>query len=247
MGIVTVIASGKGGVGKSTITSILSIELAKLGKKVLIIDGDAGLGNLDYILGVSEKLVYDISDVVDGSCDNVTKAIYRCKCAGELFLIAAPQSEDDLISATVMKQLVFMLRDHYDYIFIDSPAGLGRGFKSAAAPADRAIIVTDLNPISIRASGKVSAALLDSNIDSIRLIINRFSKKALKAAKLYDDLDAVIDSCGARLIGIVPDDEKILLSGSELLDLKKDAPSACACRRIAARITGKDIPLKSFT
>jgi septum site-determining protein MinD len=208
MGTVTVITSGKGGVGKSTVTVGLGAALARNQKKVLLIDVDAGLSSLDFLLDIGDKLVYNIFDIVNGNCDFL-KAIYRSKCNEGLFLLPAPTDAKNEVGPDTMKQLVELLSPYYHHILIDSPAGLSRGFEAAVAAADRVLILATLDPICLRAAKAVLKRLIKSKKFEIRLVLNKFSKSLFKKIKVYRDLDAVIDEVGIQLLGMVPEDREI--------------------------------------
>lgn len=173
MGKATVITSGKGGVGKSTVTAGLGAALSRRGRRVLLIDGDAGLRSLDYMLGITEELVFDLSDVVDGSCEPM-KAIYPCPGSNGLFVLPAPQSAEDTVSPRILKQLVHALSPYYDHMLIDCPAGLGRGFQAAVESAERALVVSTPDPLCLRDADKVRRVLMEKGIADQRLVINRF-------------------------------------------------------------------------
>lgn len=176
MGLITVITSGKGGAGKSTVSVGLGCTLAKNGKRVLLIDGDAGLRSLDAMLGVDKELVFDISDIVNGNCEPI-KAIYSCEeytGLNNLFLLPAPALEKHTIHPELMKQLVPILARYYDHVIIDCPAGIGKGFISAVAAANRALVISTPDPICIRDSDKVRQLLEERGISQHRLVINPF-------------------------------------------------------------------------
>ena len=242
MGAVTVITSGKGGVGKSTVSVGIARALASRGRRVLMVDCDAGLRSLDRLTGIEEKLVYDMSDVVNGRCAPI-EAIYPCDDTDKLFLMPAPASGEDMVKSDVMLRLVAILRQHFDHVIMDCPAGVGEGFKAACLPADRAVIVCNPEPVSVRSAANVGRLLGEMDITNRRLVINRFSGKVFDKIKSLKDLDAVIDETGIRLLGVVPEDTDMTasyLSGEE-------APKGCkgilAASRIAGRLEGERIPV----
>ena len=245
MGVATVITSGKGGVGKSTVTAGLGFALAARGRRVLLIDGDAGLGCLDHMLGVAEQQVFDIADVVSGRAEPV-KAVYSCPFSERLFLLPAPAREDDLISPDIMKQLVSVLSQYYDHVLIDSPAGVGGGFASAAASAQRALIVTTPDPICVRNANKAHFLLEQAGIKQQRLIINRFSGHNFYTQGFYPDLDSVIDSAGVRLIAVIPEDMLLAAAASNCEPAPQKSAGAMAFGRLAARLEGEHVPLAAL-
>lgn len=242
MGAVTVITSGKGGVGKSTVSVGLGYALTQRGRRVLLIDGDAGLRSLDRMLGVDTQLVYDIADVAAGRCEPI-RAIYPCPAFPGLYLLPAPSREEDTINPAIMAQLVNMLSAYYDQIFIDCPAGIGTGFASAVAAAKRAIVVSNPDPVCVRDSDKVRRLLLEKGISEQRLIINRFHNSSFKKIGCYRDLDSVIDASGIRLIGIVPEDVQLVAAAARSQPSPARAPGTMAFKRIAARTEGEQVPL----
>ena len=242
MGKVTVITSGKGGTGKSTVTAGLGAALARRGNRVLIIDCDAGMRGIDLMLGVSGELVFDIADIVGGNCPPAS-AIYPCKTVPELYVLPAPQNVRDEISPFIMKQLVSVLKKYYDHILIDCPAGIGSGTTAAVAAADRAALVANTEPLTLRGCDKVRQLLSDYHISEIRLIINRFSEKSFKKLNAFPDLDAVIDKAGARLLGIVPEDPVSAGLAQKGLPIEGTSKAVSAFDRIAARLDGTDVPL----
>ena len=158
MGVSTVITSGKGGVGKSTVSVGLGRALAQRGRRVLLIDCDAGLRSLDRMTGTEEALVFDLSDVIQGRCAPAD-AIYPCTETEGLFLLPAPSSGEDMASPSVMRRLVPLLKRYYDHVVLDSPAGVGGGFRSAACAADRALVVCSPDPVCVRSSSAVKRLL----------------------------------------------------------------------------------------
>ena len=229
MGLVTVITSGKGGAGKSTVSVGLGCTLAKNGKRVLLIDGDAGLRSLDAMLGVDKELVFDISDIVNGNCEPI-KAIYSCEeytGLNNLFLLPAPALEKHTIHPDLMKQLVPILSRYYDHVIIDCPAGIGKGFISAVAAADRALVISTPDPICIRDSDKVRQLLEERGIRQQRLV----------------DIDTIIDETGIRLIAVLPDDIHLQTNPAKAVVNHSRSPGTMALQRLAARLEGESVPL----
>lgn len=245
MGAITVITSGKGGVGKSTVTTGLGIALANRGRRVLLIDGDAGLGCLDHMLGVTEQQVFDIADVVSGSAEPM-KAVYACPFVQGLFLLPAPVSHEDVVSPNIMKQLVDALARYYDHVLIDSPAGVGGGFQSAIAPAQRALIVSTPDPVCLRNANKTRRILELAGVSQQRLVINRFSGHNFRLQGFYPDLDSVIDTAGIRLIAVIPEDTLLAAAASQSSSAPQKSAGAMAFGRLAARLEGEQVPLASL-
>lgn len=241
MGAVTVITSGKGGVGKSTVCAGLGRALAQRGRRVLLIDGDAGLRCLDRMLSLDTKVMFDISDVVSGSCEPI-RAIYESGVPG-LFLLPAPYWEEKTVSPSLMRQLVPILSRYYDHVLIDCPAGIGLGFESATAAAQRALVVATPDPVCLRGSDKVRLLLLKKNIQSQRLVVNRFHYGNFIKSGLYQDMDSVIDSAGIRLIGIVPEDPALAATLNGGKEFSRQLAGESALHRLAARLEGEYVPL----
>ncbi len=245
MGISTVITSGKGGVGKSTVSVGLGRALAQRGRRVLLIDCDAGLRSLDRMTGTEENLVFDISDVVYGRCAPA-EAIYPCADAEGLFLLPAPSSGENMIRPGVMRKLVPLLKRYYDYVLLDSPAGVGGGFRSAACAADRALIVCSPDPVCVRSANAVSGLLSKLAVSDRRLVINRFNGEFFDETGVYGDLDAVIDAAEIRLFGVVPEDFSLaaaFLKGKKAKDASK---GMMALHRMAGRLEGEGIPVPAL-
>lgn len=245
MGISTVITSGKGGVGKSTVSVGLGRALAERGRRVLLIDCDAGLRSLDRMTGTEENLVFDISDVVFGRCAPA-EAIYPCAEAEGLFLMPAPSSGENMIRPGVMKKLVPLLKRYYDHVLLDSPAGVGGGFRAAACAADRALIVCSPDPVCVRSAGTVRELLGKLGVSDLRLIINRFNGEFFDQTGVYHDLDSVIDASGIRLFGVVPEDFSLAAAFLKGKTAKADSRGMMALQRMAGRLEGEVIPVSVF-
>lgn len=241
MGAVTVITSGKGGVGKSTVCAGLGRALAERGRRVLLVDGDAGLRCLDRMFALDEQIMFDASDVVSGACEPI-RAIYECDVPG-LYLMPAPFREEQTVQPAFMRQLVQILSRYYDHVLIDCPAGIGLGFDSATSGAHRALVVATPDPVCLRGSDKVRLLLTKKNIASQRLVVNRFHYQGFIQSSLYDDLDNVIDSAGIRLIGIIPEDPMLAACLTGGRSISSDFSAARAFHRLAARLEGESVPL----
>lgn len=241
MSQVIVFASGKGGTGKTTVCTSLAVSLANKSKNVLVIDCDSGMRGADLMLGMQSELVYDISDVISGNCD-LNSAIYKVRDLS-LSVVAAPLDAEDEVAPKVFKQFVDNLRDEYDYILIDSPAGTGMGFDIASLACDRAIIVINAEPISIRGGQTIKRKLNEKGINDIRLVIDRFDKKRFYMMGIYSDLDEVIDAVGCRLIGVIPEDIRINAISQRGVVGSHWSPSEVIFDSIVARVEGYDVPL----
>lgn len=242
MGVSTVITSGKGGVGKSTVSVGLGRALAQRGRRVLLIDCDAGLRSLDRMTGTEENLVFDISDVVYGRCAPA-EAIYPCADAEGLFLLPAPSSGENMVRPGVMRKLVPLLKRYYDHVLLDSPAGVGGGFRSAACAADRALIVCSPDPVCVRGANAVEGLLERLSVADRRLVINRFNSEFFDETGVYGDLDGVIDAAGIRLFGVVPEDFSLAAAFLKGRRAKEGSEGMLALYRMAGRLEGEDIPL----
>lgn len=242
MGVSTVITSGKGGVGKSTVSVGLGRALAQRGRRVLLIDCDAGLRSLDRMTGTEESLVFDISDVVHGRCAPA-EAIYPCAEEESLFLLPAPSSGENMIRPAVMRKLVPFLKKYYDHILLDSPAGVGGGFRAAACAADRALIVCTPDPVCVRGASSVRDLLKNLDVNDSRLIINRFNGRFFSETGVFGDLDGVIDAAGSRLFGVVPEDFSLAAAFLKGKRAKESSKGMMALSRMSGRLEGEDIPL----
>lgn len=242
MGISTVITSGKGGVGKSTVAVGLGRALAQRGRRVLLVDCDAGLRSLDRMTGTEENLVFDISDVVFGRCAPA-EAIYPCAEADGLFLLPAPSAGENMIRPGVMRKLVPLLKRYYDHVLLDSPAGVGGGFRSAACAADRALIVCNPDPVCVRSANAVKGLLEQLTAGDKRLVVNRFNGEFFDETGVYGDLDSVIDASGVRLFGLVPEDFSLAAAFLRGRQAKESSAGMKALCRIAGRLEGEMIPI----
>lgn len=239
---VIVVASGKGGTGKSTVCICLSVALVKQGKKVLLIDCDCGMRGLDIMLDIEQDILFDAADAVCGNCA-FGEAVYKSKHNQNLYLMAAPFDAENELSPSVFRQLVDAIKNNFDYVIIDSPAGIGSGFITAAAPADRALIVTNAEPTSLRGGVKVRKKLEALGIKNLRLVINRFDRKMFKRLHFYDDLDAVIDAAQTQLIAVVPFDYAISVIMQRGAAGLESSPALEVFDRLVDRLEGKRAPL----
>lgn len=242
MGEVIVVTSGKGGVGKTTTTANLGSALALRGKKVVLIDTDIGLRNLDVVMGLENRIVYDIVDVVEEKC-KLKQALIKDKRFKDLFLLPAAQTRDkSAVNEEQMKELTEKLKEEFDYIIIDCPAGIEQGFKNAIAGANRAIVVTTAEISAIRDADRIVGLLEVSEIKNPELVVNRLRPAMVRKGEMMD-VEDIVDLLSIDLIGVVPDDEYIITQtnkGEPVVSNHK-APSGKAYIEIARRILGENI------
>lgn len=244
MGEVIVITSGKGGVGKTTTTANIGTGLALQGKKVVLIDTDIGLRNLDVVMGLENRIVYDLVDVVEGTC-RIKQALIKDKRFEGLFLLPAAQTRDKTaVNPEQMIKLCDELRSEFDFIIVDCPAGIEQGFKNAIAGADRAIVVTTPEVSAVRDADRIVGLLEANELRNPKLLINRVRIDMVKRGDMMT-IDDIIDILAIDLIGVVPDDEKIVISTNKGEPAVTDNRSLAgqAYRNITRRILGEDIPI----
>ena len=242
-GRVIVITSGKGGVGKTTTTANLGVALAQLGRRVVVVDADIGLRNLDVVLGLENRIVYDLVDVVEGNC-KLKAALIRDKRVDNLALLPAAQTRGkDAVTPEQMRDLCAQLQDEFDYVLIDSPAGIDHGFHTAVAGASEAIIVTTPEVAAVRDADRVIGILESKELHEPRLIINRIRPHMVRRGDMMEVGD-VMEILAIPLIGIVPDDEAIIVTTNRgepaVLDGRSRAGQAF--RNIARRLEGQEVP-----
>lgn len=243
-GIAIVITSGKGGVGKTTTSANISTGLAMLGHSVVVMDADVGLRNLDVVLGLENRIVYDLVDILEGNC-RVKQGLIRDKRFENLYLLPAAQTKDkSAIDPQKMSELVKELKQDYDYIIIDSPAGIEQGFQYSIAGADIAYIVTTPEISAVRDADRVIGLLEAKGIKDPKLIINRIRPDMVKRGDMLNKED-IEDLLAIELIGLVPDDEEIVISTNKGEPAVIDGTSMAgkAYNNIARRIVGEDVPL----
>ncbi|MFI3209687.1 MAG: septum site-determining protein MinD [Peptostreptococcaceae bacterium] len=247
MSEVIVITSGKGGVGKTTTAANLGSALSLEKKKVVIVDADIGLRNLDCVMGLENRIVYDIVDVVEGTC-RLKQALIKDKRFENLYLLPAAQTKDkNAITEDQMRTLCDNLRESFDYILMDCPAGIEQGFKNAIAGADRAIVVTNPEVSAVRDADRIIGLLEANEMEDIRLVINRIRQDMVKRGDMMnrEDIEQLL---AIKLIGLVPDDESIIVSTNKgepaVLDEKSSAGKSY--REIAKRVLGEEIEIHDF-
>jgi len=240
---VVTVTSGKGGVGKTTATANLGTALANQGCRVVCIDGDIGLRNLDVILGLETRIVYDLVDVVEGR-GRLRQAMIRDKRLPELYLIPAAQTRDkNAVSPSDMVRLADELRPEFDYILIDSPAGIERGFRNAVAPADMVLVVTNPEVSAVRDADRIIGLVEAEEKGPARLLINRLKPDVMRRGDMLT-VDDVLELLAIDLIGLVPDDESVLSSANRGSPVALDNRSRAgqAFRNIARRLMGEQVP-----
>mgnify|MGYP001860305915 FL=1 len=248
MSEVIVITSGKGGVGKTTTSANLGTGLALAGKKVAMIDADIGLRNLDVVMGLENRIVYDLIDVVEGNC-RLKQALIKDKRFDNLFLLPAAQTRDkDAVSPEQMQKLCDTLKEEFDYVIIDCPAGIEQGFKNAIAGADKAIVVTTPEVSAVRDADRIIGLLEAHELNDPMLILNRIRVDMVKKGDMMA-MEDVTEILAIDIIGIVPDDESIVISANKgepaITDVNSKAGQAY--KNISQRIMGNDIPLMELS
>ncbi|MCL2851858.1 MAG: septum site-determining protein MinD [Defluviitaleaceae bacterium] len=244
MSEIIVITSGKGGVGKTTTSANLGTGIAAQGKRVVMVDADIGLRNLDVIMGLENRIVYDIIDVIEGNC-RLKQALIRDKRNENLCLLPAAQTRDkNAISPEQMQKLCEQLKEDFDYVIIDCPAGIEQGFKNAIAGADRAIVVTTPEVSAVRDADRIIGLLEASELRNPLLILNRIRPDMVKRGDMMT-LDDVTDILAIDVLGIVPDDESIVVSSNkgEPAVLDETSRAGAAFRNITRRLMGEDVPM----
>ncbi len=239
-GKIIMLASGKGGTGKSTVSVLLGAQLAATGKRVLLVELDSGLRSVDVISGVASKTVYDVGDVLSGRCDS-EKAIVESPLYPELFIISAPYEGGD-IREEGLASLCRVAKRYFDYILLDTAAGLGSPFIAASKQAEMALIVLTPDPVCLRDGRIVSDTLFEAGIKEIRLVLNRTNTKSFKG-RAVKNLDECIDTVCAQLIGVIPESLQLQKSTAQSEALNANCPAFSAIRRIARRILGSRVPL----
>ncbi|MCL0043594.1 septum site-determining protein MinD [Peptococcaceae bacterium] len=243
MSKVIVVTSGKGGVGKTTTTANVGAGLAALGHKVVLVDTDIGLRNLDVVLGLENRIVYDIVDVTSGHC-RLRQAIIKDKRLPGLHLLPAAQTKDKTaVSPEQMQELCGELKKEYEYVIIDCPAGIEQGFKNAIAGAERAIVVTTPEVSAVRDADRIIGLLESSGLSSPELIINRLRIDMVKAGDMMS-IDDILEILAIDLLGVVPNDDEVVISTNkgEPVVLNEKSLSGKAYRNISRRIKGEKVP-----
>jgi len=240
---VITITSGKGGVGKTTATANIAVALAALGERVVCIDGDIGLRNLDVVLGLENRIVYDLVDIVEGRC-RLKQAMIRDKRLPELHLIPAAQTRDKTaVSPSDMVRLCDDLRSECNWILIDSPAGIERGFRNAIAPADIVAVITNPEVSAVRDADRIIGLIEAEEKGPARLVINRLKADLVRRGDMLS-MEDVLELLAVSLLGVVPEDEGVLMGGNRGAPVSMDGKSRAgqAFRNIARRLRGEEVP-----
>ncbi|OFW76506.1 MAG: septum site-determining protein MinD [Alicyclobacillus sp. RIFOXYA1_FULL_53_8] len=244
MGTAIVVTSGKGGVGKTTSSANIGTALALLGKRVCLMDADLGLRNLDVVMGLENRIIYDIVDVASGEC-RLEQALIRDKRFESLWLLPASQTKDKTaLTVDAARKIVENLKEMHDFVIIDCPAGIEHGFKVAVAGADQAIVVTTPENAAVRDADRVIGLLEGEKIRSPKLVVNRIRPNMVKQGDMLD-IDEIVQVLAIDLLGIVPDDEAIISNANkgEPTVVRPDSKASLAYRNIARRILGDSVPL----
>ena len=248
MGEAIVITSGTGGVGKTTTTANLWAALATMGHRIVLVDADIGLRNLDVVLGLENRIVYDLVDVVEGFA-KLKHALIKDKRFETLYLLPAAQTKDKTaVSPEQMRQLIIELKADFDFVVIDCPAGIEQGFRNAIAGADRALVVATPEVSSVRDADRIVGLLEANELGKPSLIINRIRPTMVRKGDMMD-IDDMIEILAIPLIGVVPEDEGIVVSTNrgEPVALSPGSRAGEAYRDIARRVLGETIPFLPIT
>lgn len=242
MSEVIVVTSGKGGVGKTTTSANVGTGLAQMGKSVVLIDADIGLRNLDVVMGLENRIVYNLVDVIEGTC-RLKQALIKDKRHAGLYLMPAAQTRDkNCITPGQMIKLIENLKQQFDYIILDCPAGIEQGFQNAIAGADHAIVVTTPEVSAIRDADRIIGLLEANEIKKIDLIVNRVRYDLVRRGEMMT-VEDVIDILGLPLIGVVPDDENVVIATNQGEPLVgKSSLAGQAFANICNRLIGKEVP-----
>ncbi len=247
MGEAIVITSGKGGVGKTTTSANVGTALALSGKKVCLVDTDIGLRNLDVLMGLENRIIYDLVDVAEERC-KLNQALIKDKRFECLYLLPAAQTKDkSSITPEQVKKIVQELKQDYDYVIIDCPAGIEQGFKNAVAGADKSIVVTNPEISSVRDADRIIGLLEQEDVEAPKLIVNRLRNHLAKSGDMLD-VDEIVSVLSIELLGVVIDDENVIKAANkgEPVAMQPDSKASIAYRNIARRILGESVPLLSL-
>lgn len=241
------VISGKGGVGKTTVTANVGIALSMLGQKTVIIDTDMGLRNLDLALGLENSVVYDMTDLIAGECRMREAVIKDEKYHGLGFIPTAQFKTEEGIDCEKFEKIIDELKKQYDYVIIDAPAGIGEGFEMAAKLSDMSLIVVNPEPFSLRDADRVAALLEEIGVHDLRLIVNRI-RPEMVAKGVMLNIDALIEALGVRLTGVLYEDSAIIehaICGQPIV-LDERSVTGTEFKNIARRICGENIPIEKI-
>jgi septum site-determining protein MinD len=245
---VITVTSGKGGVGKTTLSANLGVALGMQGQRAVVIDADVGLRNLDVMLGLENRIVYDLVDVIEGRC-RLRQAMVRDKRLSELFLLPAAQTRDkSAVQPEDMVRICESLREQHDFIVIDSPAGIEQGFRYAVAPADEILIVTNPEVPAVRDADRVIGLIEAEDIGPARLVINRLKPELVQRGEMLGVAD-VVELLSIDLIGIVPEDPAVLIAanrGQPLAFSSNSSLAGQAFHNVVRRLLGEDVPFQTL-
>ncbi|MCB2296456.1 septum site-determining protein MinD [Clostridium tagluense] len=247
MGEVIVITSGKGGVGKTTTTANIGTALAAIGKSVVLVDGDTGLRNLDILMGLENRVVYNLVDVIEEKC-SLKQALIKDKRHERLFLLPTAQTKNkNDVQPKKMLNLINKLKDEFDYVLIDSPAGIEQGFENSVIAADSALVVVNPEMTSIRDADRVIGMLKGMGVKDHKLIINRIDYEMVKSGDMLD-VEDIVSNLGIELIGIIPSDKAITVSTNrgEPIALNENSKIGKIFKEIAMRIIGEDVSFDEY-
>ena len=242
MATVIAVTSGKGGTGKTSLVGAVGSCLAALGHPTLCIDMDVGLRNLDLALGLSDRALMDFTDVVEGRCP-LDKAVVEHPDIQGLYLLTAPFSLSEGFDSAKMEELLTLARERFRYILLDSPAGLGEGFRLAALGCDRAVVVSTADASALRDAQRTVTELGRLKVEEIHLVVNRVQRKLLH--QLGATIDDAMNTAGLPLLGVVPEDPQVSLAANQgyPLIIKSSKGAAIGYRNIALRIEGRRVPV----
>lgn len=246
MGEVIVVTSGKGGVGKTTTSANVGTGLASLGKKVVLIDTDIGLRNLDVVMGLENRIVYHLVDVIEGNC-RIKQALIKDKRYSSLYLMPSAQTRDkSCVNPSQMIKMISFLREQFDYVILDCPAGIEQGFQNAIAAADRAIVVTTPEVSAIRDADRIIGLLEANEFKQIDLVVNRIRLEMIRRGDMMT-VDDVVDILAIPLLGVIPDDENVVIAtnqGEPLIG--GNTVAGKAFQNICYRLLGEDVPVMNL-
>lgn len=246
-GKVIVVTSGKGGVGKTTTVANVGASLAKLNHKVVVLDLDIGLKKLDLILGLENRVIYDLVQVIEGEC-TLKQALVKDKRFPELYMLPAAQTRNkNEVTPDQIKHLCSQLKPQFDFIFIDCPAGIEQGFKNAIAAADEAIVVTNPEISAVRDADRIIGLLESANFSDTKLVINRLQSELVQRGDMLS-IDDLLDHLCIELLGVVPEDKNVLISTNrgEPIILNEHSNAGTAFKNIARRLTGEKVDFLKF-